>query len=212
MSQASPATIDLTPTAHAVAALVTGVRDEQLDAPTPCPEMSVATLLDHLHGLAVAFRDAGAKSVPPGGSQAPRPSAENLVAGWREDIPAVLGELAVAWTDPSAWDGMTEAGGLELPGSLAGAIALDEIVLHGWDLAVATGQEFRPDDAAVAVCLEFTSSMSQPGEEAGREGLFGPVVAVAPDAPAFERALGFSGRDPSDRHVHRRDPGRLPRA
>ena len=196
MTQAHPSTIDLTPTARAVAALVTEVRDDQLDAPTPCPEMSVATLLDHLHMLSGAFRDAAAKTVPPGGTQPPQSDAANLVEDWRTSIPAVLDELAAAWTDPDAWTGMTEAGGLELPGEVAGAVAMDELVLHGWDLAVATGQRFHPDDVAVAVCLEFTSSMSGPGQEEGREGLFGPVVAVPDDAPAFERALGFSGRDP----------------
>lgn len=196
MTEASPTTIDLTPTARAVAALVTGVRDGQLAAPTPCPEMSVATLLDHLHGLAGAFRDAGTKTPPPGGSQPPQPDATRLVPDWRTGIPAVLDELAAAWTDPAAWTGMTEAGGLTLPGEVAGAVAVDELVLHGWDLAVATGQPFRPDDAAVAVCLQFTSSMSVPGQEEGRQGLFGPVVAWPDDAPPFERALGFSGRDP----------------
>ncbi|MDN5919356.1 MAG: TIGR03086 family metal-binding protein [Pseudonocardia sp.] len=197
MTQASNATTDLMPTAHAVAALVRAVRDDQLDAPTPCPDMTVAALLDHLHGLAVAFRDAAAKSVPPGGSTAPVPSAENLVSDWRESVPAVLGELAAAWAVPEAWTGMTQAGGLELPGEIAGVVALDEIVLHGWDLAAATGQDFRPDDAAVAVCLEFTASISGPGQEVDRHGLFGPVVAVPEGAPAFERALGYAGRDPN---------------
>ncbi|MBW0104041.1 TIGR03086 family metal-binding protein, partial [Pseudonocardia sp. KRD291] len=185
MPETTTPAIDLTPTARAVAALVRAVRDDQLDAPTPCLDMTVATLLDHLHGLAGAFRDAAAKSVPPGGSQAPRPSAEDLVADWRESVPAVLDELAAAWTDPGAWEGMTEAGGLELPGGIAGVVALDEIVLHGWDLAAATGQDFRPDDAAVAVCLEFTGSMSGPGQEESRQGLFGPVVPVPDDSPTL---------------------------
>ncbi|MET0190582.1 MAG: TIGR03086 family metal-binding protein [Pseudonocardia sediminis] len=196
MPETTTPTIDLTPTARAVAELVRTVRDDQLAAPTPCPDMTVATLLDHLHGLAGAFRDAATKTVPPGGSQSPQPSAEDLVPDWREAVPAVLDELAAAWTAPGAWEGMTQAGGLDLPGEVAGVVALDEIVLHGWDLAVATGRDFRPDDAAVAVVLEFTSSMSGPGQEEGRQGLFGPVVDVPGDAPAFERALGYSGRDP----------------
>lgn len=196
MDQGPPASIDLTPTARAVAGLVAGVRDDQLAAPTPCPDMTVGTLLDHLHGLAGAFRDAARKSLPPGGTQAPTASAQNLVAGWREDIPAVLDDLAAAWTDPGAWQGMTEAGGVTLPGEVAGVVALDEIVLHGWDLAAATGQDFHPDPDAVAACLEFTASMSAPGQEQSRQGLFGPVVPVPDDAATFDRVLGFAGRDP----------------
>lgn len=91
---------------------------------------------------------------------------------------------------------MTAAGGVTLPGDAAGVVALDELVLHGWDLAVATGQAFDPGEDAVAAVLGFTESMSAPGDEESRQGLFGPVVAVPQDAPAFERALGFSGRDP----------------
>ncbi|WP_224390206.1 hypothetical protein [Pseudonocardia sp. ICBG1293] len=61
---------------------------------------------------------------------------------------------------------------------------------------MATGRPFTPDDEAVAAVLEFTTAMSAPGQEASREGLFGPVVPVPADAPPFHRALGNSGRDP----------------
>ena len=186
---------DLAPAAAAVAAVVTGVRDDQLAGPTPCPDMSVAALLDHLHGLTGAFTVAAEKSAEASGS-APHADADALVAGWRTEIPERLDSLARAWAAPEAWTGMTAAGGLELPGEMAGVIALDEIVLHGWDLAVATGQTFAPDDAAVEAVHGFAAAMSAPGQEAGREGLFGPVVDVPEDAPRFDRALGFAGRDP----------------
>ncbi|MEQ3549989.1 TIGR03086 family metal-binding protein [Pseudonocardia nematodicida] len=188
-------TIDLSPTARAVSAVVTGIRDDQLGDPTPCPEMSVAALLDHLHGLAWAFRVAAEKS-PEASSAAPHARAEDLAPDWRTAIPERLDTLAVAWQQPSAWTGQTEAGGMTMPADVAGTVALDELVLHGWDLAVATGQEFTPDGEAVGVVLGFTESMSVPGQETSREGLFGPVVAVRADAPTFDRALGFSGRDP----------------
>jgi uncharacterized protein (TIGR03086 family) len=186
---------DLAPAASAVAAVVAGVRDDQLTGPTPCPTMTVAALLDHLHGLTWAFTAAAEKSAD-AVSSAPQADASALVPAWREEIPARLARLAQAWAKPDAWTGMTAAGGLELPGEIAGTVALDEIVLHGWDLAVATGQDFRPDDGAVQAVYGFTSAMSAPGQEAGREGLFGPVVDVPQDAPTFERALGYAGRDP----------------
>ena len=75
-------------------------------------------------------------------------------------------------------------------------VALDELVLHGWDLARATGQAYEPDPASAQAVFEFTSAMSTPEHLDSREGLFGPVVEVAPDAPLFDRALGFAGRDP----------------
>jgi uncharacterized protein (TIGR03086 family) len=72
-----------------------------------------------------------------------------------------------------------------------------ELVLHGWDLARATGQPFTCDPASTAAVLAFTSASAQPEQAAGREGPFGPVVDVPEDAPAFDRALGFAGRDPA---------------
>ncbi len=45
--------------------------------------------------------------------------------------------------------------------------------------------------------MEFVSEMSGPEDGAGREGLFGPVVEVPPDAPPLDRLVGLSGRSPS---------------
>ena len=42
---------------------------------------------------------------------------------------------------------MTKAGPVEMPGEIGGLVALDEIVIHGWDLATATGQPFAVDAA-----------------------------------------------------------------
>jgi uncharacterized protein (TIGR03086 family) len=75
-------------------------------------------------------------------------------------------------------------------------VALDEIVLHGWDLARGTDQTFTCDPASAEAVLAFASDTAKPETAAMREGLFGPVVEVADDAPTFDRALGFAGRDP----------------
>lgn len=78
-----------------------------------------------------------------------------------------------------------------------GLVALDELVLHGWDLARATGQPYDCDPASAEAVFEFTSMSAAPEEAAAREGLFGPVIAIPADAPLFDRALGLSGRDPA---------------
>ena len=83
-----------------------------------------------------------------------------------------------------------------MPAGIMGIVALDELVLHGWDLARATGQPFQADPASVRASLGFAASMSEPGQEAGREGLYGPVVAVPSTASDLDRLLGFAGRDP----------------
>ena len=169
--------------------------DPQLDRPTPCAGLDVRGLLSHLDGLALAFTAAGAKDFGELTDTAPDPAAPAVLdGGWRERIPARLRALAETWRDPAAWTGTTRAGGVDLPGEVAGLVALDEVVLHGWDVAVATGQPYEPDEQSTAVVHGF---LTESRTEDVPESLFGPVVAVREDAPLFHRALGLAGRDPS---------------
>ncbi|MET9605981.1 TIGR03086 family metal-binding protein [Streptomyces sp. NPDC006512] len=188
-------TLDLGPQARIVARLAEGVPDARLADPTPCPAYEVRDLLGHLTHLAVAFRDAAGKDLGPTTDTAPDSAAPHpLPAGWREELPRVLGELAEAWNDPAAWTGMTRAGGIDLPGDIAAAVAVDELVLHGWDLARATGQEYAPDRAALEASYAFLLEAAEDEDRGG--GIFGPVVPVPDDAPLLDRAVGLSGRDP----------------
>ncbi|MGY1987885.1 TIGR03086 family metal-binding protein [Blastococcus sp. SYSU DS0669] len=185
-------TVDLGPTTTELARVVAGVRDDQLGDPTPCPGMPVAGLLDHLLGLALAFCLAAEKAPFDGG---PSADAARLASDWRTLLPARLEGLAAAWRRPEARQGETEVAGVRMPGAAMALVALDEVLVHGWDLAVATGQPYRPDPAAVEACLEFVGPRDDPVAEP--DGLFGPVVPVPGDAPVLDRLLGRTGRDPS---------------
>lgn len=187
--------IDLTTSTALVATLVQGVTDDQLDDPTPCPDMDVRTLLVHLSGLSIAFRDAASKLDGPTTNSPPDPSAEALPADWRTAIPQQLAELATAWQQPDAWTGMSVAGGQQMPGEVMGLVALDEVVLHGWDLASATKQPYSPDPEALGAVEEFVAGF--PTEPEQREGMFGPVIETDPDVPQFTRVLALAGRDAS---------------
>jgi uncharacterized protein (TIGR03086 family) len=190
------AQLDLTPATQQLRSLVADIGDEQLTAPTPCPDYSLGDLLEHVGGLAQAFTAAAQKEGGELGAQAPSGDASRLGANWRTRIPRDLAALADAWREPAAWAGMTQAGGLELPGEVAGLVALDEIVVHGWDIARATGQPFGVDPPLLEAVHSFVAPFSEPGHEAEREGLFGPVVPVPQDAPLLDRVLGMAGRDP----------------
>lgn len=181
---------DLTPAADRLAGVVRAVKDGDLKAPTPCPEYTVGDLLDHVNGLSHAFTMAARKTPLDGGGTG---DAARLPLDFRESIPRRLGELALAWRSPEAWEGMTAAGGVDLPGQVAAAVALDEIVLHGWDLARATGQDFEVEEDLLQVVHGFVSSIG-PGDRDG--SLFGAAVEVGSNAPLLDRVLGLSGRDP----------------
>jgi uncharacterized protein (TIGR03086 family) len=180
---------DLEPAARRMAALVEAVPDDALGRPTPCEDYTVGDLLDHIGGAALAFTAAAVKQ--PLGA-APAGDAANLAPDWRTSIPRAVGAEAEAWRNPDAWTGMTAAGGVDLPGEVAGVVALDELVIHGWDLAKALGRPAGYDgpglDAVLAMVTQF--------REAGAEGLFGPAVAVPDGAPLLDRILGLAGRDP----------------
>ena len=72
--------------------------------------------------------------------------------------------------------------------------ANDELVVHGWDLAVATGQSYAPGEANVEAAWQLVSQI--PDVPQAREGLFGPRRPVAEDAAALDRLLSYAGRDP----------------
>jgi uncharacterized protein (TIGR03086 family) len=186
--------LDLGPAAQRMATLIRGIGDDQLDAPTPCPDYSLGDLVDHVGGFAIAFTAAATKdtaAMTGGGSG----DASRLVDDWRSRIPRDLFALAAAWRDPEAWTGMTRAGGVDLPGEIAGVVALDELVIHGWDVARASRQPYDVDDPSLAAVHGFVAEFSAPGADRG--GLFGPVVTVPDDASQLDRTIGLAGRDPN---------------
>jgi uncharacterized protein (TIGR03086 family) len=188
--------LDLRPATDVLTRLVQGVRDDQLGEPTPCADMAVGDLLDHIDGLGLAFTAAATKTPLEGGPQGPSADASRLGADWRTRIPARLAGLADAWREETAWEGMARVGGLDLPGEVAGMVAADELVVHGWDLAVATSQAFTCDPELLAAAHEFARQTVAENPN-GTPGLFGPPVAVPGDAPLLDRVLGLTGRDPT---------------
>jgi uncharacterized protein (TIGR03086 family) len=187
---------DLHEAATRMTRLIEAVPDEAMNAPTPCPDLPLGALIDHVGGFVKVFTASATKEIGERTAQPPDPRADNLEPGWRARIASDLSALADAWDAPDAWDGMTKAGGQDVPGAMAGRIALDELVVHGWDIAQATRQSFDCDAATLNV-VESTVNQVRDGQDGDLPGLFGPVVPVADDAPALDRVLSLTGRDPA---------------
>ena len=51
--------------------------------------------------------------------------------------------------------------------------------------------------ANIKAISSFVAQFAGPGQEAQRQGLFGPVVEVADEAPLLDRVIGLAGRDPA---------------
>ena len=185
--------VDLGPAGERLSAVAANVDDDQLDSPTPCEGRTVGQLVGHLAGLTAAFRAAADKDFGPLTDTRPDDAGwPDAQPGWRESLAEGVPALVAAWRDPTAWEGMTRAGAVDLPGEVCGLVALDEIVLHAWDLARATDQTYDCDEATAGALMAFVEGF----DEGGTPGMFGPSISVGPDAPLFDQVLARSGRDP----------------
>lgn len=187
--------LDLTPATGMLTKVVTDIGDDQLGAPTPCRDTTVADLLDHVDGLCLAFTAAAVKDGV-AGSQAPAADGSRLGPDWRMRISDRLAQLATAWQDETAWAGMTRAGGVDLPGDVAGQVAINEIVVHGWDIAAATGHDYACETELIQAAYAFVQAAVAQSPD-GSPGLFGPPASVPESAPLLDRLIGLTGRDPA---------------
>jgi uncharacterized protein (TIGR03086 family) len=155
---------------------IAGAKDK-LDAATRCDEWKVRDIVNHLlHGHQM-FQGAvrGEQLAPP---QGPPPElltgdpAKQFEDGRQATIAAFRGA----------------SGDIERPVK----IALADTLLHGSDIASATGQDATMPEDVAEVALEAVS----PIPDTGAPGLFKPRVEVSSDASASDRLLGKTGRNP----------------
>ncbi len=179
---------ELRETLDHTARIVDGAPADRYGAPTPCPEWNVRALLNHMVAANVLFgASARGEQVEPGlftqdnlagdASSAFRRSAEQALEAWQQ--PGVM--------EQRIFDGM--------PGSVAVGIYLIEQLVHGWDLARATGQDATLPQHLCEVALEAAQRL--PADQMRSPRVFGPEVPVEADAPVQDRLLGFVGRTPA---------------
>jgi uncharacterized protein (TIGR03086 family) len=184
-------------TLELAATAVAGARPGQDDQPSPCTDYTVAKVVDHLaFGLLLAHRAATREPWPAEWAfDAPAPLLAGVPAQERGAVFAREAQAtARAWEQPQVWEGDSHMGGSPMPAAAIGSMMTAEFALHGWDVARATGQTLDVPPAlgdAVLAAVEQIAGMGRDG------GWFGAEVPVPADAPAFHRALGLSGRDPS---------------
>ncbi|MEV6302028.1 TIGR03086 family metal-binding protein [Actinoplanes sp. NPDC051861] len=172
--------------APTVTGVVRGVRDDQLDQPTPCPDFAVRTLLNHLLQVTRNFQ-ALARREEADWSPAP----DRLTGAWRDEFATDLAEVSEIWSDPGTLDGVSP--GMGLPQRTVGLMLVVDLVVHSWDLASATGQPYEVEPALRAATAEFLDEMGDTGR---KMGAFGPEVSAPDGAGEFDQLLARTGRDP----------------
>jgi uncharacterized protein (TIGR03086 family) len=187
--------LSLEPATRELTRIVSNIRDDQLDMPTPSGGATVGAMLTHVDDFSQAFTAAALKSAPPDGPP-PTADAARLGDDWRTRIPRRLADLATAWQSEVAWSGETRAGGQEMPATVAGRVAANEAVVHAWDIAVATGQALTADPDVLAAARTFVEAAVVQSPN-GTPGLFGAPVDVPADASPLDQLIALTGRDPA---------------
>ena len=154
---------------------------KKLNRPTPCDEWDVRTLLNHMLDTQRYFTGAAR------GEEVSPPSAAP---------PDLLGDNPTATFEQSRSDliqAFSEPGAIEKTGPALGIACADQL-LHGWDLARATGQDATMPEGLPAVAYDMINGRFSDEQ---RRGVFKPAVAVAPDASAQDKLLAYTGRNPA---------------
>jgi uncharacterized protein (TIGR03086 family) len=160
--------------------MVPGASD-RLEAATPCDDWDVRALLNHMLDTQNYFV-AGARG---GDASPPSPNPPELLS----DDPVADFDAARRDTlDTFGRDGVIEKTGAAL------GIAFADQLVHGWDLATATGQDTTMPEGLPEAAYEVIHGRL-PDEQ--RQGGFKPELPVAPDASAQDKLLAHTGRDPS---------------
>ena len=191
--------IDLTAACEEMANLMKGVADEELGAATPCASYTVADLVEHVDMVSRGFTALARHDTEQATPTEPVAADE----GWRDDVAAHVRALGVAWRDPAAWRGSTDAGGLELTNDVWGRVALTEMVVHGWDLAKAINQNIDLPESTLRSCLDHVSAFVP---NAPVPSLWGTPVTTPADAALIDQIVAITGRNPNWQHHDHNPP------
>lgn len=171
------------------AGLIAGLDPAELDAPTPCTEWPVRTVIAHVIGAVRRPR-----VVALGGKPFDVPlviegiADDDLAARHREAVRETLD----VWSDPAVLDRPVTAPWGTVPGRAALSVWVKEPLVHGWDVAVALG---LPSEAPTAVAEAAVADMARflPADRRGEGVPFGPPVPVPDTAGPTERLAAWLG-------------------
>jgi uncharacterized protein (TIGR03086 family) len=192
----TPARIDpvvlLSRSVDQVSGLIAGIREDQVSLPTPCKSWTVALLLDHLVEELPQFTERATGHAPDEADLAPVREGGKLSA-FRQRAAVYL----EAWRQAGDLDRTIQLPGM---GSVSARWPVEqqmtEFAVHGWDLAVATGQPTELDPDVAEAALNWAKENMRPEfrgqEESGM--VFGVEVPISDDAPKYDRLAAFFGR------------------
>lgn len=175
---------------------VANVRPEQWNNPSPCDDWDARGVVQHcidMHGAMLRPLDLSLRDAPA--------VDDNPLAAFRSAraaIETVLRDPTLPWTQCD-----TPTGPMSVAAHID-AVASEDLIIHGWDLARATDQDDTIDPDEVerlwadldAMPVDLLDKYRTPGAFGPGIVVYGPEVPVPTDAPLQARLLGRIGRDP----------------
>lgn len=169
--------------------IVAGVGADQWSQPTPCKEWDVRGLVNHIvTGNLWAGELVGGKTIEEVGD---RLDGDVLGADPLRTYDQSADIAADAFSRPGALDAPCAVSYGPVPGSVYAGHRFVDVLIHGWDLATATGQDNTIDPALATACLEVVTPEA---EMLQQSGMFGTPVSAAEGASAETKLLGMLGR------------------
>ncbi len=168
---------------------VHGVGADQWNASTPCSEWDVRFLVNHVLGeiLWAVPLFAGRTIAEVGDRFDGDLLGPDPAAAWDAAAPAAIGAVR----QDGAMDRTVHLSFGDFPGSEYAMQLLADLLIHGWDLARATGQDDRMDDELVSACRTWFADRASTYREFGAVG---PRPDVGLDADGQSALLAEFGR------------------
>jgi uncharacterized protein (TIGR03086 family) len=179
---------DLDRALEATGAVVAAIRADQWSVPTPCTELDTSEVLNHLVRGNLVF------TAIIHGEPWPAPGTDHLGGDPLAAYLRAASALSEAFAEPGALESVYEAPFGTGPGTALIHVRIVEVLVHGWDLARATGQPTAfPDEVAERALARSRRRLT--ARPQGPDAPFAAEVQVPHDAPAADRLAGFLGRE-----------------
>jgi uncharacterized protein (TIGR03086 family) len=174
-------------------AIIARLRPDQAGLPTPCSSWDVRALVNHVVLDVQHFTVSASEGVWE------ERDADVIGEDWAGAYGEAAAALVAAWQREGVLDRTIQLPFGKVPADWSVTQQIADVVVHGWDIAKATGQSTDLDPELGRLALEWARQNLRP-EFRGDEGsgrVFGAEVPVPDGAPLHDRLAGFFGRNPS---------------
>jgi uncharacterized protein (TIGR03086 family) len=168
--------------------LVAGLTPAELGARSPCADWDVRETLNHVLRATWMF------TLVNQGKSADEDIRDIIGDDASLAVTAAAKENLASWRQPGAFEGDRSYVFGTFPATGAAMLNLEEVVVHNWDVAKATGRKLVIEPAMGQMIYDWVVSI--PLDEFRDHGDFGPEVAMPATAPIVDRLVGLLGRQP----------------